>query len=803
MATEISGPLTLREDVLVIPVTDLPDESRAQIECDPGDFAVSRLQSRGGSKVIDADAANLLSRFREPRTLVEAVILFGREKDLDPDKVLEGAYPFLRGMVEAGFLVPASQPPESVSSTSFNAPHWSVGGELLGATVLRTLQVLDDTEVYLLSRPSGHRSVLKIERLSSDLRPIGSVRTRLEREAKLLVHLGGQLAPALLSMGEADGRSYLELEYVSGVDAATAAAEWRDQERAEARQRLLHLACAIAQTYGALHERGVIHGDVHFRNVLVGKDSNIRLIDFGVAGASSFGSCLPAAAERAGVPFFFEPELASAYLAGVDAPAASEAGEQHAVAALIYFVLTGAHWQDFRLGRDAMLEDIATRAPLSFYDRGVPSWPEVEAVLGRALAKQPADRFPSVRAFAAALQAVPLPGPTVRSPARAAALRRLLDRALGLAGLEGSWNKTGLNPAPATSLNYGSTGIALGLLHVAQRRRDAESLALADLWSNRALREIRNTDAFYSSEIEITPEVVGESSPYHSASGVFAVAALVATARADPLATAQALAGFLDAVRLPANGLDLTLGRSSTLLGAAILLDAVNTNALVDPAPLRRFGDATLTEIWQSIEAKETIANADIPYLGIAHGWAGFLYATLQWCQVSGTVIPATVERRLAELAAFALPVGRGVEWPWMLHRPGEPMTMAGWCNGTCGYVFLWLLAYRMLGDRAYLDLAHGAAWRSWDAAETAVTLCCGLAGRAYALLSMYRNTGETVWRERARALALRSVQEGNIPGEYPHSLYKGEFGLAVLAADLEEPDQAIMPFFETMGYQV
>src|SRR5262245_19869826 len=186
-------------------------------------------------------------------------------------------------------------------------------------------------------------------------------------------------------------------------------------------------------------------------------------------------------------------------------------------------------------------------------------------------------------------------------------------------------------------------------------------------------------------------------------SGVFTVAALVARAMADPLGMAEALAGFLDATRRPTIGLDLTLGRSSTLLGAAILLDAILGNNLVDPAPMRSFGDAALAEIWQAIDAKAPIATADVEYLGIAHGWAGFLYATLQWCRVSRTPVPTTVERRLEELAAFALPSGRGLEWPWVLHRPGEPMTMAGWCNGTCGYVFLWTLAHRLLGHPRYL----------------------------------------------------------------------------------------------------
>ena len=81
---------------------------------------------------------------------------------------------------------------------------------------------------------------------------------------------------------------------------------------------------------------------------------------------------------------------------------------------------------------------------------------------------------------------------------------------------------------------------------------------------------------------------------------------------------------------------------------------------------------------------------------------------------------------------------------------------MSGWCNGACGYVFLWTLAHRLLGDPRYLELAQGAAWRSWDAPEQNVTLCCGLAGRAYALLNLYRHTNETVWLDRARDLAAR-----------------------------------------------
>lgn len=799
MAPNLSGVFTLREGVLIIPVSDLPDESRLQMECDAGDFAVSRPQSRGSSKIIDPDAADLLSRFRDDRTVVEAVILFARKKQLDPGKVLEGAVPFLRDMIAAGFLVSSDHGVNRQDGAPAPA-EITPGTTASGALILRTIDMLEDTEVYLLSREREF-SVLKIERLAPD-GVSGPVRARLHHEAGFLTHLDGSPTPKLLGRGELEGRFYLEMEFIPGVDAATAASEWRERNGPAGQRKLLSLAQAIARTYGALHDRGILHGDVHPSNIVVEQDGNVRLIDFGVSRATAPAASLPRPPDRGGIPFFFEPEMASAALAGLPSAPASEAGEQHAVAALIYFLVTGNHWQNFRLGREAMLQDIAELPPLSFSERGAPPWPELEAILARPLAKRPEERFPTMSAFATALAAVTVAPAARQSASKTGALSQVLERALENAAWDGPWSDARFAPAPTTSINYGSAGVALGLLHMALRRNDGMLLALADSWSRRASREIGPDEAFYNVEVEITPEMVGKASPFHSPSGVHAVAVLTAVATADPVAQAEGLAAFLAAVEQPAAGLDLTLGRSSVLLGAAILLDAVPAKGFIDPSPLRELGDSIMADLWKTLDAKPDIKDAGIEYLGIAHGWAGFLYATLQWCSVSSGSLPQGVERRLVELAGFALPVNRGLDWPWVLGHLGEPPTMSGWCNGACGYVFLWTLAHRFLGDPRYLELATGAAWRSWEAPEPVITLCCGLVGRAYALLNLYRHGNETVWLDRARDLAMRAATGGHAPKEYPHSLYKGEFGLAVLAADLEQPDEATMPFFEPMGYQ-
>ena len=358
-------------------------------------------------------------------------------------------------------------------------------------------------------------------------------------------------------------------------------------------------------------------------------------------------------------------------------------------------------------------------------------------------------------------------------------------------------------PAPSASINYGAAGIALGALHMSQRLAAPELLGTADAWLSRGMRDMHDERGFYNSEIEITREMVGQASPYHTPSGIHAVDALISRASGNGVRQNLAVTRYLESARRPAASLDLTLGRASTLLGAAILLDALPLSDASSEGDLRAFGTQTMEEMWLELDKKPPAGRGDIEYLGIAHGWAGFVYATLTWCDVAKVEIPTGVERRLDELAALTLTSGRGVEWAWILGQPGDPPTMSGWCNGSCGYLFLWTLAHRMFGSPRYLDVAIGAGWNSWESPDQASTLCCGLAGRGYALLNLYRHTQDKSWLDRARALSVRAAKASGDQREYPHSLWKGQFGVAVFAADLEDPEWGRMPFFEPAGYRL
>jgi len=789
---DITAPLALRNDVLIIPVSKLDEQTRRSIDCGEQDFAISRPHSRSTSTVIDPAAAALVEQFRKPRTIVEAVVLFSKARGLDGSAVLEDAYRLVRRLMEQDFIRPQGEADASQEADAVKPLH-ARGDRVAEAEVLRLLHLVEDTELYLARDPEWGPCVLKIERSGHP-----RVAALFEREAQVLEHVNGTVAPRLIRAGEHGGRRFLLLEHCRGLEAEIAAAEIRSSDEASIRSRV-RLVGRIARAYAALHERGVCHGDVHPRNVLV-DDGRVRLIDFGMARWLASEVVLP----RGGVAFFFEPEAARCALEEAPMPPPTLLGEQYSVAALLYYLLTGMHYLEFSLGRLELMRQIVDAAPVPLAERGL-DCPALEATLFRALAKDPAARFPTTSEFADALERLE-PPPALAAvhaaarpewPSGRAALDRATDEILERTALDGPWFTGGLSPGPSASVNYGAAGIALIVQRLARRRQDPALLARADAWARRADSIARHDpNAFVTAGGEISPSTVGEASPLHTASGVDLVRALVSHAAGDPVGHARAVAAFVAAAGGRTAGLDLTLGDASTILGAAQLLPTASHDRELVRA-LRQLAASRVARLWDTLDSKPAIAASDIDNLGIAHGWAGFVYATLLWCDISRTDAPEGALRRLRELAVLAEPWGRGLTWPWALAVGTDAAYMSGWCNGTAGHVHLWTLAHRLLGDPSCLDLAIGAGWDVWDAPDGAGTLCCGLAGRAYALLSLHRATGDRGWLARARVLGERAAAHGEFEPEYPHSLYKGRLVLAALAADLDCPEEASQPFFE------
>jgi eukaryotic-like serine/threonine-protein kinase len=368
--------------------------------------------------------------------------------------------------------------------------------------------------------------------------------------------------------------------------------------------------------------------------------------------------------------------------------------------------------------------------------------------------------------------------------------------------------EAGLPDPPHASINYGSGGVAYFLYRLACIREDAQLLSWAKLWIEKALQDCETKGEFAFSDADGQPpqEIIGPVALYHSPTGLHAVKALIGHAADDCACQMDGLAGFVKAAQSPCENIDVTLGISGVLLGAALL-----DEAMPGQPDVRSLGARLLGDIWGQLDAMPRLAEGKrLRCTGIAHGWAGVLYAVLGWCRTADSPLPANLAQRLDQLADLAECWGDGVRWGQQIRSVVDRDHTdfpASWCNGTAGMIHLWTRAHEMLDDTRFLKLAEGAARNVIAEPEPFAQLCCGQPGQAYALLNLYKHTGERHWLNHAHKFAQQSCHLSPAPADTQapplhYALYKGPLGTALLSADLEVPSEACMPMFESEGWK-
>src|ERR1051325_3406986 len=317
---------------------------------------------------------------------------------------------------------------------------------------------MEESEIYRVRR-EGAEGAMKIGRIT----PFS-----FGNEIEVLRHLDGNVAPRLIDSGEHEGRPYLVTEWLEGTDATNAASFGRHDRAA-----ILALCTSVAPAYAELHERGVVHADVHPRNVIVAADRSVGLIDFGLSRVDGVSTRrMP----RGGMYAFYEPEYLAGVRQGRQLPA-SFAGEQDAVRALLYQLISGTHYVDFRLEREEMVRQAEQEPPVPFASRGIPPWPEVERILFRGLDKDPAKRFASMRELADALCVAHADDEVL-----ADATRQLVDEEIAIL----SRRPPPALPSPHASINYGAAGDGRQRLAVSLRCRPARRVRADRLRAQRA-----------------------------------------------------------------------------------------------------------------------------------------------------------------------------------------------------------------------------------------------------------------------------------------------------------------------------
>lgn len=152
----------------------------------------------------------------------------------------------------------------------------------------------------------------------------------------------------------------------------------------------------IVEALQYAHDQNIIHRDIKPDNVLIGPHGELLLGDFGIAVISKTGrATLQPSYGTAGTPYYMAPEMFRAK--------PEKASDQYALAVMVYQWLSGT--LPFSEGDFIQLGYQHAYEPVPPLRDKVPSISAaVEAVVMKALAKQPQDRFPSVHAFAEVLE---------------------------------------------------------------------------------------------------------------------------------------------------------------------------------------------------------------------------------------------------------------------------------------------------------------------------------------------------------------------------------------------------------------
>ena len=219
-----------------------------------------------------------------------------------------------------------------------------------------------------------------------------SVRKRFTREALAAARLSGQPnTVTVFDVGEHGGRPFIVMEYLGGGSLDDVL---RDQG-AQPPQRVFTWLGQAGQALDAAHQLGVVHRDVKPGNLMLDREGNVHVADFGIASAAGMDS-LTMTGTVLGTAGYLSPEQAQG-------ERATPASDRYALAVVAFELLAGSRPFESDSATAEAAAHVNAPVPSISARAGLPS--ELDRCFARALGKDPAQRFATCADFVAALLA--------------------------------------------------------------------------------------------------------------------------------------------------------------------------------------------------------------------------------------------------------------------------------------------------------------------------------------------------------------------------------------------------------------
>jgi len=238
---------------------------------------------------------------------------------------------------------------------------------------------------------------LALKAIRPDLSLSETLIARFRREAEAVAALRHPNIVPIYDIGEADGIMYILMPLIKGESLKSLLVRDGRRPVPEARRILLEASSALASA----HEAGVVHRDIKPENIMLeGKARRVLVMDFGIAKVmdAAGDASLTSSGTIVGTPHYMSPEQASGD------PHLDHRTDQYSLAVVGYHMLTGTVPFEGESTRAILFKQMM-ELPRSMREL-VPEVPEaLMTAVSKGMAKEAAERFPDIEAFAAAIEA--------------------------------------------------------------------------------------------------------------------------------------------------------------------------------------------------------------------------------------------------------------------------------------------------------------------------------------------------------------------------------------------------------------
>jgi serine/threonine protein kinase/ligand-binding sensor domain-containing protein len=217
-------------------------------------------------------------------------------------------------------------------------------------------------------------------------------RARFQREARTIAKLEHRYILPVHDTGEQDGIHYLVMRYTDGGTLSDLIARGKLPAADAAR-----IVAQVAEALAYAHKQGVVHRDIKPANILISREGDALLSDFGIARIVEGTMQLTSDGMLIGTPYYMAPEQ-------VQGQPSDARSDIYALGVVLYEALAGKRPYEAETPLAVALMHVHN--PLPPPRQRQPDMPEyLERVILRAMAKNPADRFQNADEMAAALRA--------------------------------------------------------------------------------------------------------------------------------------------------------------------------------------------------------------------------------------------------------------------------------------------------------------------------------------------------------------------------------------------------------------